>query len=264
MKSAILGLFSLLLLAPSGWSMARQEEGLTAVVVPAKQHVLQISFDLATQYSVVLISYQESKVAGGDPFLHAWDRNQWVPVSFADFKSGEFIKITPSRTLVVGETNTAADRLVTAAESWCPDVYNLPSDTADELVNGYGQIFNFKKSRWKWYASRYGMDMKNLNQKTSWYDQGPRLKTDGQPVPREKNLTPPQVMQPVESRPAPVVTTGVPVRVKSPDRLADEASKVTVPADTLVPNVIVPNVIEPAPDQSRKFKAWTEKAVAVE
>ena len=47
----------------------------------------------------------------------------------------------------------------------------VESRNYDDLINRFGTVFDFKKGDYKWYAERYGLEVKDLAAKRkSWYD----------------------------------------------------------------------------------------------
>lgn len=163
--------------------MASKKQPLTLLVVPARYAALQVSFDLASRFPVVLLSYQKD-IETGDLLLHAWDGNDWVYVAMPGYEKARFVQYVPKRAILVGDDHTLPPNLAEAT-SWCPEVLNIPDVKTDALVNSLGRIFDFSPSDWQWFASRYKLQLRDQNAERrlhSWYD-GPARQSNSTPAP---------------------------------------------------------------------------------
>ncbi|HBA83946.1 MAG TPA: hypothetical protein DCZ95_07635 [Verrucomicrobia bacterium] len=153
------------------WAQAAAGNRITMLVVPARYSVLQVAFDIVRQYPVVLVSYQ-GEAASDNPRLHAWNGRDWIPVSVQDYREANFLQIRPTRTILVGDEKLLPP-VMASISTWCPRIDAIPSIDTAGLVNRLGRILGFKQRDWEWYASRYNLKLKDLNEdrrKDSWYD----------------------------------------------------------------------------------------------
>ena len=147
--------------------------GYTLLVLPSQFSSVQLGHDLAEREALLLMSYQPGSQAG-DAFLHAWTGKSWVTVPDARYRDGNFAKTSPSRTIVVGESNDLTAGLIGDASAWCDEVLNVESAETAELVNAVGRILVFNDQEWEWYAARYQLKLEDMNsgrRTESWYDQ---------------------------------------------------------------------------------------------
>ena len=241
---------------------------LTALVVPAHYTPVQVGIDMAERYPAALISYQTD--AEGGTTLHAWSGSRWVRISNDDFSRASFLKMTPSRVLVVGESNAALD-LITMAEGWAPQVFNLASENSADMVNTLGQLFEFNSGEWKWFAHRYSMDIQDLNQDRrgdSWYDQPyvdeRRSAVDGMVV--EPYQPPVAGPGPTYAEEVPVVVEELVEEVKTPETAAVLPSAQLSTQIEITPAVSVPTeettAVKSASPALPSFRGWSESATA--
>lgn len=153
--------------------MAAELRGVTLLMVPARFSVLQVAFDVAARYPVVLVSYQGEAVTE-NPLLHVWNGREWLYVSLQDFREANFVQITPARALLVGDETVLPQVLVPAVSGWCSEVLTVPALDTAGLVNALGAHLAFNRHDWEWFATRYNMRLEDLNvgrRRESWYDQ---------------------------------------------------------------------------------------------
>ncbi|HIE11368.1 MAG TPA: hypothetical protein EYP62_07105 [Kiritimatiellae bacterium] len=158
------GLVSGMAPRPSGWTM---------MVVPARYTVLQVAFDMARRFPVIVVSYQPRGEEG--PLLHAWDGRDWTYLTLDEYRNGGFLRVRPARAVLVGGAELLPEQLIEASR-WCPLVLNLRALDTPGLINGMGQILRFRAADWKWFSARYNMPLIDRNaelRRKSWYDHAP-------------------------------------------------------------------------------------------
>lgn len=143
----------------------------TMLVVPARYSVLQIAFDCAHQFKTVLVSYQDGQ--DGTPLLlYAWNGKEWVYVDTEDYTDASFIKVPPSRVILIGDDSVLPEELVERS-GWSANVLSIPTLQTAELLNTLGRHLNFSPYQWKWFSKRYNLKMEDVNverRQSSWYD----------------------------------------------------------------------------------------------
>ncbi len=198
----------------------------TLLVVPERINTVQVGFDMVNKRPVALVSYRGDGTR--QPLtLHAWTDNQWRPLALEDYEGGYFLIRPPARIVLVGDERLLPDPLINASD-WGPLLMSIDTTETDELLNSLGRLFEFNRSEWRWFASRYNMDIEDVTpeqEQISWYDQmtrarqtAPRRTIDDPPVtpivpvPEPAEPLEPEPVPAPEPEPAPTVEDGVPVR----------------------------------------------------
>ena len=153
-------------------SMALTPGRVTMLVLPARYSVMQVAFDLAQKYSVVLVSYQ-GDASSEAPLLHAWNGKEWIKVSVDEYANASFLQVTPGEALLIGDEKLLPPVLASSISGWCPKVTTIPTIDTAALVNTFAKEFSFKRSEWEWFAKRYNLTLNDENaprRNTSWYD----------------------------------------------------------------------------------------------
>ncbi len=231
---------------------------LTMVVVPARFSVLQVSFDLISRFSAVLVSYQGDATTDV-PLIHAWNGQEWVSVTLEDYREASFLQVTPLRTIIVGD-ESMVPAVLTEASSWCQDVINIPSIDTATMVNSFGRLFDFTRSDWQWFSKRYNLGLQDINaekRNRSWYDF---------PFVEKKADVPQEIPSPAEAPEADLPAAGdEPSSMEMPSLVepqpeqpeaAPEAQSMIEPT----PRIMAPAA--PAPEQAPE--GWQEKAISIE
>lgn len=173
----------------------------TLIIAPARYSVIQVAQDILQRSDAVLVSYQ-GEPGKGDPVLHAWNGNEWVPVSMKDFREVNFLQRVPDRTILIGGPDVLPEVLVEAS-SWSPRVDRISDLKTSSIINEFGRILQWRSAEWKWFAQRYNLqltDEAEPRRHSSWYDQPgplpdrPRLLPTARPAPSS------------DAEPVPVVT----------------------------------------------------------
>jgi len=161
-------------------SFASRKDEVTLVMVPREDRVQQIGMDIANRYPSLLISYKLG--AGGVVSLHGWSGSQWVTISAADFKTGNFFRTGPDSALVVEKAGVPVPESLIPGE-WCGEVYKLTTTDSRVLLHLIGQYYDFKFKDWEWFAKRYDETVEGINPEglnVAWYHRrlNERIKSD--------------------------------------------------------------------------------------
>lgn len=162
----------LALLAPARSVPAAQPQPISMLVVPSRYSVLQVAFDVARQFPVVLVAY-EGDATTANPQIYAWNGSEWVGVTVPDYQEANFLQLIPSQAILVGDDQLLPPALAEIS-SWCPRSIRVPALDTATLVNHVGTVLSFSGSDWRWFAARYNLDLEDLNteqRKMSWYDE---------------------------------------------------------------------------------------------
>ncbi|MFO1530156.1 MAG: hypothetical protein U1F77_10630 [Kiritimatiellia bacterium] len=165
--------------AASAFAMASSQgsDGYTLLIVPDRYNTPALTTSRTVTPFLQAFPY-EFPGNPADPFVHAWNNGAWTQIPTASFNSGEFLRAKRARTIVVGEDNAQTRALIDTASAWSPQVLNAPAEKSAEMLNTVGRALNFSRSDYRFFASRHGFEIEDLNaarRKESWYDQ-PRNK----------------------------------------------------------------------------------------
>lgn len=158
-------------LTPAMAMAKRPAEPLTMLVIPARYSIVQLAFDVARNFPVVLVSYQ-GDAKSKDPRLYAWNGKEWISITLDSYTKVDFVSVKPDRILLVGTDELLPPSLVSGS-SWCPKVKEIKVLDNPSLVSNFGQAFNFTDADWRWFAQRYNLQIHNANAPCdgqSWYD----------------------------------------------------------------------------------------------
>jgi hypothetical protein len=172
MKRKVLLTFALLASVLVSQSMALTPGRVTMLVVPARYSVMQVAFDLAQKYSIVLVSYQ-GDASSEAPLLHAWNGKEWAKITADEYANASFLQVTPGEALLIGDEKLLPPVLASSISGWCPKVTTIPSIDTATLVNTFAKEFSFKPGEWEWFARRYNLTLNDENaprRSASWYD----------------------------------------------------------------------------------------------
>jgi hypothetical protein len=249
MRFAILAAASAIILSlvNPAQAMSRGPQGYTLVLVPDQYGAVQITHDLSQHYPVVMASYEHPGDAA-NPNIHVFQNGQWMHIANRDFGSGTFLKVKPARTIVVGNDDAQTDALLNATRAWNgQQVLNIPFNNGTDLINWYGKYFNFGKSEWRWFSSKYKLSLMDENanrRQESWYDQPYREepRVDGM---REN----PALIAPRASAPAATISTPPSTKPAQPRSASFQPRVVeaAVPAPAPVVKPAPAPVVAPAP-----------------
>lgn len=143
------------------------------LVVPAQHGTVQIARDFEEFETLLLVSYDTAAPAN-TPFLHTWNGTEWLRLQPEAYRTGNFLRREPTRVIVVGPPTPQVSLLVEQATLWSQrEVLNIESSDPTEIINALGRIFNLRPRDWRWFATRYVLELEDLNRHTehvSWYD----------------------------------------------------------------------------------------------
>ncbi len=200
------------------------------IVAPARYSVMQVLFDVISQRSAVLVSYQ-GEATTENPALHVWNGSVWTPMSLHEFQELGFVQSTPARAILIGD-ESLLPTVVRDGISWLPEVVFIRDLGTASLLNELGRVFTWSSREWRWFAKRYNLgieDQAAAERARSWYDQPGPIKKDAAPVepvyspvaPAPVETVPyvPPALSPSPSEPLPVLEPA-PVSETQPDEAA--------------------------------------------
>jgi hypothetical protein len=145
-----------------------------ALVVPSRYTIVKLAFDMDRIRDVRLLSYH-AKDTTEQTRLYTWNAGleEWEPVSLAEYREAKIFRKEPGTVLLVGTEKQMPAELLEAS-SWAEALVRLESLDIVELVNGLDKVFDFSPREWRWLAERYGLKLKDRNEKLRrWGKYGP-------------------------------------------------------------------------------------------
>jgi len=153
-------------------SNAARKDEVTLVMVPREDAAAQqLGLDIAGKYPTLLINYKLG--ADGSASLHGWTGEKWVNITPADFAAGKFFKNPPDSALLVEKETAPLSGKLIPPEAWCAGVSKITTTQLRPLIHLVGQYYDFGAKDWKWFATRYKMDMDAINPEglnMAWYN----------------------------------------------------------------------------------------------
>lgn len=237
MKRKVLVALALLACMWVSQSRALTPGRVTMLVIPARYSVMQVAFDMAQRYAVVLVSYQ-GDASSEAPLLHAWNGKEWIKISVDEYANASFLQVTLGEAFLIGDEKLLPSVLAASISGWCPKVTIIPSIDTATLVNSFAREFSLKADEWEWFAKRYNLTLSDENaprRNTSWYDRpsyedkySPKI--DGWFGLRKGTQTPAEMREPVAAKPEIAPQAEVPVESESLPPGVDAVEAVPLPA----------------------------------
>ncbi len=145
-----------------GLSSAAQRQSMsgerTVVVLPARKQTVKLGFDmLALRPRLLFITYQGT-ADSDDAGMHVWNGREWLRLSDRDYAEGNFL--TPGAVfqqmyLVGPEDNVPP--VLQYRPVWSDAMQWIQSLQVKDLVNVFGERFNFTRREWRWIAEQHDL-----------------------------------------------------------------------------------------------------------
>lgn len=204
-RSSIIWLVAVMMACSAVFSSAGRRDEITLVMVPREKAPVRLGLDIAGKYPTLLVSYKLEK--NGQASLHGWTGTKWVNIAPSHFTDGKFFSNPPNSALIVETKDAPVFGKLIPSEAWCPGVSKITTTELRPLIHLVGQYYNFGSKDWKWFATRYNMEMDAINPEglnMAWYDK--RLSEHLKPHDTSKSgndlLYWVSIRQPVVSEPA--------------------------------------------------------------
>lgn len=185
--------------------MALPASAFTLIVAPARYSVMQVTQDVLRRMPAVLVAYQ-GDAQTTEPVLHAWNGQDWVPVTLKDFREVNFLQRLPERTILIGGDDVLP-RVLLEAASWSPRIDRVSELGTGALINELGRLLQWKEEDWLWFARRYNLtlvDEAAALRETSWYDRTGPLPNRPKLWPGRLKPVKPSAQRQAEPPPVPV------------------------------------------------------------
>jgi hypothetical protein len=200
-KFALLAGLAVSLLLPFAASAAEAVN--TLLVVPARQRMVQLAFDMQSLRHAEVISWRAG--AGADaPELNYWTGQVWAPLTLAQFRSGEKLARKPQKTIFIG-----LDTPAVLTEAPLPGIARFETFDTAVLVNNLDAFYAFSDSEWRLLSKRYSFMLRDTNarlRQQNRYAQPPpeEPKSKRNPILFDKSPSPAKVTPAKIARPATV------------------------------------------------------------
>jgi hypothetical protein len=154
---------SLAAIVGGGVSQAAQRDVVDVLVVPARQTVIQLAFDIAALRDVALVAYDSDDDAK-QPILHVWRENahEWQRLTIDEYNVGTFCSDTPEEMILVG-SDADLPAIVISGARQASKVTRIDSLDLVQIVNTLDKSMHFSKHEWKVLAERHDLKIRDLN-----------------------------------------------------------------------------------------------------
>jgi len=237
--------------------------GATLVVVPARETIINLIFDVAKYHKLERVSC--STDAKGNFALYRWDvvRGDWAKMTVGDLGSAQGFQARPEQVIVIGGDRDIP-REVLSALSWPKDVARITALDLVTVVNGLNEKLNFPASEWRYLARKYNLGIKDMNEDRRRYGRWGRsdARATTPPPPESEKIESEPVLPPPVATPAP--EKGVPEPMPEKGVPVTPAPEVTAPAVEAAPAAIpepeaTPILAAPAPAADAAAQAPEDK-----
>jgi len=227
------GLIVLAMAANSNCVLAGSATPESIMVVPARQRMVQLAFELARCKEIGLVTYNTSP-ALPTPLIHAWNGQEWIQISMDDYVEGRFMSGDPKHVFLFGDASSLPLKMMDGP-TWYKDLNRVTSMDIATIINQVGNVLHFSARQWKWLADIYGMKIDDQSTERRRYGRW------GAPG-KEKDLTP-NKLESVILPPAPVADPVAPKAniepVKSETPMSPKADSPVVEKPTVPVTVTI-------------------------
>lgn len=227
----------------------------TLLVVPARQRMIQIAFDMQSLRHAEVVSW----LATADPEspeLNYWTGTEWKPISLEQFRKGTPLARKPQKVIFMGLDIPA----VLADRPELPAVARFETFDPAVLVNNLDAFYAFTPGEWRLLSVRYGFVVRDVNERLR---QQNRYNTPHPPVDKGPKRPPvvfdkaPAPAKVIHTPPAPTVKPAA-KSVKPAKAVVKPAPAVEAPAEIVTPEPVPSTpleVMKPAPVESAPVQA---------
>ena len=144
-----------------GVAEAAKSKRTSLLVIPARQTIVQLGFNMAALRPVTLVSY-ESLTDLDDPAMHIWDAktSEWVATTLGEYAIDPLVG-SPRHVFVVGASEDAS-RLAGSA----PDgskLVTVNSMSVMNIINAMNQSLSVTTVEWDRLARWHGLKTQDMN-----------------------------------------------------------------------------------------------------
>lgn len=252
MKKTIISICTLAIVTaafPAFCPAAARDAKNDVIVVPARNRMIALAFDVQALRDVVMISYKGT-AATADPLLHVWNRKtqQWEELGVQEYSIGQFMPAQPNNLYLIGTDRDLPPSVLSGAAQ-ARSVIRIDTISIAEIVNILNQSMNFSEKEWKALAKRHGLETRDLNyERRKWGRFGAPGTRIAPPKPAVGMVESPEEEIPAVD--AAVVDNfgqveNTPVRLKSDTLYEESSTEEPVMAKEPVPPVLSENDNQP-------------------
>lgn len=222
----------------------------TVIVMPARNRVVQLAFEVAQVKDVGLVAYNNSPTLAA-PLIHVWSGSKWVQITMDEYLSGAFLPSGVRHVFILGDSTTLPEAMK-VDPAWAKNVHKTADYGVASLLNQLGPVLKFSSLEWRWLAEQNGLMLTDQNAERRRYGRWGKAGVDESRMPQatEAAIMPPEppVLGLKESVPpkAPVAVPPVDA-VKPPEAIAPPLPEAEVkPAEVKFKET--PKPAAPAPE----------------
>ncbi|HAS82899.1 MAG TPA: hypothetical protein DCS43_09575 [Verrucomicrobia bacterium] len=171
-RGSRIGIFTLIVaMLSSVAASAAQNE---VLIVPARQRLVELAFDMHTLRGLTLISYRAGST-GKPPLMHLWNTQSksWSELNPESFAFGQFMTGQPKIIYLIGLPSDVPQILVDGATQ-AKKVVRIETLDVVNLINTLNETLAFSPREWKALEPQYGLKTKDLNEeRRKWGRFGP-------------------------------------------------------------------------------------------
>lgn len=144
------------------------------LVVPDRQRMVALAFDVQALRPIVLVTYRGNALSKA-PLLHVWNSrsNAWNQISPEDFLFGRYMPAQPNNLYLVGADSDLPPSVIEGAGQ-ARNVIRINSLNIAAAANIFNETMKFSGREWKTLSTRHGLQTRDLNvDKRKWGRFGP-------------------------------------------------------------------------------------------
>jgi hypothetical protein len=132
----------------------------TLLVVPARQRMIQIAFDMQSLRRAEVVSWRATDNPE-TPELNYWDGKKWEPLSLNEFAKGSRLSRKPQKVIFIGlGTPTVLVELPNL-----PGIARFETYDPAVIINNLDAFYAFSPGEWRLLKKRYDFVLRDVNEK---------------------------------------------------------------------------------------------------
>jgi hypothetical protein len=205
----------------------------TLLVVPARQRMIQIAFDMQSLRRAEVVSWRVTADPEA-PELNYWNGTSWDPITLEQFQKSSNLASKPQKVIFMGLDIPA----VLAEMPDLPGVARFETYDPAVLVNNLDAFYAFSPGEWRLLSVRYNFVLRDVNERVrqqNRYNRPPPPVEKGPkrpPVVFEKNPPPAKVLRtapaPAE-KPAKIEKPAKAVKPVKPEPATEAPAEIVTP-----------------------------------
>jgi len=196
MKNKLLGsvlmVLALVVTGDLAWAGSATPESI--MVIPARQRMVQLAFEISRYKEVGLVTYNTSPALSA-PLIHVWNGQEWIQISMEDYVEGRFMSGDPKHVFLLGDASSIPLKMM-EGPTWYKDLNRITNLDIAMIINQVGNVLHFNSRQWKGLADTYGLKIEDQNTERRRYGRwgAPGKEKELKPNTLENTILPPVPM----------------------------------------------------------------------